>query len=191
MKYYYNCSQDFGYVLKNKLKDGKYKVYSKEFPDTPIVCGQYEDKRKVGKWTTYNPYTKSQIFQAYKDGALLDEKGIDSLGRITKEILISKDSTISKFYEYWAGGRLRYFYEYHKANTDKINISFAIYYYPNGQVESFIRYKNGSGHGKSFKYFENGQLKMEYENSNGQQVGLWKWWNDKGELIEQKDYDSK
>ncbi len=191
MKYHYHCSHDNGFTLKEKLKDEKYLVNSKEDSELNLIEGYYLNRRKSGKWKIYNPYERTTEYQTFENGRLLNEKGIDSLGRIFMEIKHTENIETGAHYGYHSKKQLRYKDEFWNNKKDKINISTTTYFYSNGQLKSVTRYKNGNGHGKSFKYYENGQKEMEFEWENDKQIGIWKWWNEKGELTKTKDYTTE
>jgi len=191
MKYHYHCSHDNGFNLKKKLKDGKYLVSSQENPELILIEGNYQNRRKSGKWKIYNPYEKTTEYQTFENGQLLAEKGIDSLGRAFMEIKHTEKMEIGVYYGYHSKEQLRFKDEFWNNKKQKVNISTATYFYPSGKLKSVTRYKNGNGHGKSFKYYENGQKEMEFEWDNNKQIGIWKWWNEKGELTKTKDYKTK
>ena len=188
MKYHYLCSQDNGFTLKKKLKDGKYIVYSKTYPEVTIIEAYYKNRKETGIWTYYNQYTKEKEFKTYDNGNLISENIIDSLNRKISDIKYENGHAIGKQYGYFYGNKLKYLDEFDNDKLKKINISLSTYYYENGNIKKVYKYKNGNSHGKCFEYYENGQLAMEFENFEGKQVGLWKWWNEKGELIKEKDY---
>ena len=191
MKYHYHCSHDNGFNLKKRLKDGKYLVNSKENPELNLIEGYYKNRRKSGTWKIYNPYEKTTEYQTFENGQLLTEKGIDSLERTFMEIKHTANMEIGIYYGYHSKDQLRYKDEFWNNKKSNVNISTATYFYPSGKLKSVTRYKNGNGHGKSFKYYENGQIEMEFEWDNDKQVGIWKWWNEKGELTKTKDYTTE
>ena len=163
MKYHYHCSHDSGFTLKKKLKDGKYLVHSNENPELILIEGYYQNRKKSGKWTIYNPYEKMTEYQTFENGQILTEKGIDSLGRIFMEIKHTENMEIGIYYRYHSKEQLRYKDEFWNNKKQKINISTSTYFYPSGKLKSVTRYKDGNGHGQSFEYYENGQIKMEFE----------------------------
>ena len=191
MKYDYHCSHDNGFTLKKKLKDGKYLVNSKESPEIILIEGNYQNRRKSGKWRIYNPYKKTTEYQTFENGQLITEKGIDSLRRTFMEIKHTENMDIGVYYGYHSKEQLRFKDEFWHTKKSKINISTSTYFYPSGKLKSVTRYKNGNGHGKSFEYYENGLSKMEFEWDNDKQIGIWKWWNEKGEITKTKDYTTE
>ena len=195
MNYHYYCSHDNGFTLKKKLADGKYTVYSKEFPGITMVEGCYKNRKRTGTWTIHNLYDKSTEYQTYEDGELKLETGIDSLDRKTMFITHTNDSILSIVYSYDYPvnftGVASCIDEGRQNKRDKNYISKSTCYYPGGQLNRIYRYRNGNSHGKCIEYYENGQIKIEFENWSGRQVGVWKWYNDKGELTQEKDYGPK
>ncbi len=195
MKYHYYCSQDYGFTLKEKLRDGKYSVYSKEYPGVALIIGNYKNRKRTGNWTIYNPVMKKTEFQTFEDGNLTQERGVDSLGRKTMEIVYTADSIFSIIYTYDypvnSTGVASCVEEKRKCKKDNVYISKSTCFYPGGQLNDIVSYKNGYGHGKSIKYYITRQVKMEYENWNGKQVGIWKWYSENGVLTKEIDYGPK
>lgn len=65
----------------------------------------------------------------------------------------------------------------------------SIGYYPSGKVE-FIGYKkNGEINGKYIRFYENGETHITGQFKNGLYVGIFKFYNDRGEIIERKKYN--
>jgi len=57
-------------------------------------------------------------------------------------------------------------------------------YYPSGQMERMLEMKNGVEHGTFVMYFSDGQKYVEQFYEEGEPVGIWHRWNNKGELME-------
>jgi antitoxin component YwqK of YwqJK toxin-antitoxin module len=94
---------------------------------------------------------------------------------------------------YYENGQL--FYE---SNPNKIGLKKAIQYYANGNIywrfQVFYNLKSGfQSSGKSETFYENGQIKSQefHTEYKGEEVfksvekGIWKYWDKKGELIEE------
>lgn len=63
-----------------------------------------------------------------------------------------------------------------------------IYWFENGKIWSECEYKNGIKEGKSTVFFENGQKRYEGNYKNDSTIGVWKFWNEKGELVKEINY---
>jgi len=194
MDYHYNCSIVYGYTFKKRLPDGEYFAYHPNNPDLILVEANYEGRRKNGYWRTYYPHEKIQEFRQYENGRLITEKYLDSLGRTTFEINHVKQQEFGHYYSFYTNGQLKSteeFWRYKRKSTQIITK-----YYPNGQIESIIRYKNRRGDtkpiGKWESYFEDGQPKSKEEyGNNWKRIGVWREWNANGEIINETDYRSK
>lgn len=58
-----------------------------------------------------------------------------------------------------------------------------------GQLEIVDNYEKGKRHGSYYCYRESGQLWHEYTFYHGQKLGIFRQWNDKGELNYEIDVD--
>ncbi|RED47633.1 toxin-antitoxin system YwqK family antitoxin [Seonamhaeicola aphaedonensis] len=194
MDYHYNCSIDYGYTFKEKLPDGKYIAYSSSNPELILVEAFYKDKRKSGKWKIYNPYEKQTEFNDYENGKLISEKLIDSLGQTLLEIKHINKEQFGDYYNYFDNGQLKRSERFrrHKRKSTQVITE----YYKNGNVKSIIRYLNNGANtkpiGKWETYYENGQPKSKKEyGKNWREIGIWKEWNEKGEITSEINKDGK
>lgn len=64
----------------------------------------------------------------------------------------------------------------------------AKHYDQTGQIVSIMSYKDNVFHGKCETWFPNGIKSTEIYYENGKPIGIWKFWNEKGELIKTKKY---
>ncbi len=60
-----------------------------------------------------------------------------------------------------------------------------------GQLKLIKNYKNGVVHGKIVYYWDNGQIRLSGEYNNMRRVGLWKNYDNNGNLIFEEDYTTK
>lgn len=66
------------------------------------------------------------------------------------------------------------------------------YYTDNGGIEYIgFRDKDGNIDGEFERYFRNGQLELKGVLKDGYRTGEWQIYNDKGDLIEEVEYDNK
>jgi antitoxin component YwqK of YwqJK toxin-antitoxin module len=194
MDYHYNCLIDYGYTFKKKLPDGKYIAYSSQNSDLILVEALYKDRKKSGKWKVYNRYLGGYTYKNYAKGKLLSEKHIDSLGHLTWEAKNFKNQENVNYYSYYDNGDLKSSDEnlrYKKKSTQRITER-----YQNGNIKSVIQYRNKRRYsipiGKWLSYFENGQLRTENEyGKNWKEIGVWREWNKKGELINEINKESE
>lgn len=63
-----------------------------------------------------------------------------------------------------------------------------IYWYKNGNVWSECEYKKNLKHGKSTVYYENGKKRYEGSYRNDTTIGVWTFWNEKGEVVKEIKY---
>jgi len=68
--------------------------------------------------------------------------------------------------------------------------SCATYYKSSKKLYSIQQYKNGIDHGKWLFYFDNGSLMTEGQFDNGKKVGLWKYFYKNGSINKEHYYDS-
>lgn len=61
-------------------------------------------------------------------------------------------------------------------------------YYQNGQLKFQANFKDGFPEGKSSEWWENGVKKSEGLYIGGAKTGLWKFWDNVGELTEEATY---
>ncbi len=64
-------------------------------------------------------------------------------------------------------------------------------YYRDGVLWSEGEYKNGVRDGKTVTYFSNGKKYYEGQFVKAQKSGLWKFYNEKGEFVNETIYDPK
>jgi len=102
--------------------------------------------------------------------------------------MVSKKNIETTYFE---GGEKKSETEYFEGNITK----YSCFWRSNGQKEGEINYKVDSIEGST--WFENGQIKhtgstLNEKNDNGElsqkRIGEWKWWDDKGNLLETANY---
>ncbi|MFH2094067.1 MAG: hypothetical protein ABIJ16_00090 [Bacteroidota bacterium] len=65
-----------------------------------------------------------------------------------------------------------------------------VMFYENGQTQFVENVKEGKKHGVYEGYYKTGLKKTQGRYENGKRKGVWKWWNEKGEVYYQVDYSS-
>lgn len=63
-------------------------------------------------------------------------------------------------------------------------------YYENGVPQVRENMKEGTKHGKYLCYYKDGKKKTEGKYVDGKRDGIWKWWNEKGEVSYQLEYSA-
>lgn len=61
-------------------------------------------------------------------------------------------------------------------------------YYKNGQLKLTVGLKNGLKHGSLREFYENGTLKIKGKYRENLKSGVWNYYNQQGELIEEKEF---
>jgi len=64
-------------------------------------------------------------------------------------------------------------------------------YYRDGILWSEGDFVNGIREGKTATYFANGQKYYEGQYSKAKKSGIWKFWNEQGDLVNEIDYDKR
>ncbi|MGP8216248.1 MAG: toxin-antitoxin system YwqK family antitoxin [Bacteroidia bacterium] len=64
-------------------------------------------------------------------------------------------------------------------------------FYPDGKLNSDEYFTDGQTEGNVVVYFENGQKMYEGQNHNGKMVGVWRYWNERGQPTSTKDYSKQ
>jgi antitoxin component YwqK of YwqJK toxin-antitoxin module len=191
MDYHYNCSIDYGYTFKKRLQDGKYLGYHPNNPDLILVEAYYKNRKKNGDWKTYNTSNKTEEYRKYVNGQLNSEKHLDSLEQTTLAIEYRKQQQFGHYYSFYPDGHLKGTEEFWRHNRKSTQIITK--YYPNGNVESVIRYKNNRGNtkpiGKWEYFYEDGKPEsFEEFGRNWKSIGVWREWNEEGEIVTETDY---
>jgi antitoxin component YwqK of YwqJK toxin-antitoxin module len=61
-------------------------------------------------------------------------------------------------------------------------------FYENSNPWSLHNYKDNVLHGAYKTWFENGQLRIEGQYDNGIKIGNWRFFDEKGNVIEEKNF---
>lgn len=137
-----------------------------------------------------NPYTLIPNITDFKhnhknmDGAYIEWY---ENGQQAAERYFEKGKNTGHWIQWYKSGQINY--EYYIA--DSKGISRSIWWYPNGnKSQEYYYLNNGERHGSFLLYHENGQKRYGGLYQNGKQVGIWRNWDEQGNLIEEKDYDN-
>ncbi len=76
-------------------------------------------------------------------------------------------------------------------NKDKKNGYHRIINQKTGRLKLVKHYKNGSVHGKIMYYWDNGQVRLTGQYDKMHRIGTWKTYECNGDLLSEKNYDSK
>jgi|GEM_PF-5816412 len=63
------------------------------------------------------------------------------------------------------------------------------FWHKNGQRSADTEWWDGRKHGKFTLWYPNGQKRAEGQHDRMEPAGIWKYWDEKGELVQQKDFD--
>ena len=66
-----------------------------------------------------------------------------------------------------------------------------IYYYNNGNIWSEGFFKDGKSDGKRITHYENGKIFYEGYYQEDRRVGIWKFYDEKGNLVKSVDYSKE
>lgn len=100
-----------------------------------------------------------------------------------EELTEIKDGT---FTQYYPGGKKVKF----QGQQDSEGLRHGIWYFydERGNQISMTDYKHGKKHGVSMKKFPNGSIHYTGEYENDVQVGIWKTYDNQGELVDSINY---
>ena len=71
---------------------------------------------------------------------------------------------------------------------EDLNANEHISSYKDGTIYIKVDLKNGQKHGRYYEYYPNGEVKKKGRFRKDIQVGTWRYYNDKGELLEKKKF---
>ena len=76
-------------------------------------------------------------------------------------------------------------------NKEKKNGYHRIINQTTGRLKLVKHYKNGLVHGKIIYYWDNGQVRLTGQYDKMHRIGTWKTFESNGDLLSEKNYDSK
>ena len=76
-------------------------------------------------------------------------------------------------------------------NKEKKNGYHRIINQKTGRLKLVKHYKNGLVHGKIIYYWDNGQVRLTGQYDKMRRIGTWKTYECNGDLLSEKNYDSK
>lgn len=182
-------SQDGEIILqvnyKNDLPHGQFTGFA--FGGIVEETGEYENGRKIGKWLTYFPGTKT----------IESEKFYDALGNKTGEWKFyyenkrvarienyENDIPVGVWEEFFPNRALS------KRKTYELGLPIGPYIenHANGNVSVQGQYVSGGKDGLWKSYFPEGKIYSIGEYKNDLKTGLWKYFNKIGILIAEGEY---
>ncbi len=122
-----------------------------------------------------NTSVTHQVVEQYPDGATKTIHYFRKRGQ---------NKVLYKMEEYYQDGikKIEGFYRDDKAHGRWDS------WHPNGNLWSVARYKNGQLHGKQTVYYPTGKKFYEGSFENGIRKGTWLFWNEKGEVVNKREY---
>lgn len=165
-----NATQQDGYVLTPYPSGigGLQKAIKRSKQGAMEEEGDFKDGKKTGTWVTYNPQKGCPVkIESYlngtKHGACFE---------------ISPDNNMIILKEVYDNGKLegeRFVYNFHvvkeaaQYNNGEIN-GKRVVYYDNTKIQEIGDFVNGKREGIATWYDEQGNIKLQYEYKNGEQV---------------------
>ena len=73
-------------------------------------------------------------------------------------------------------------------HPDDLNARAFVTKYKDGSTHIEVELKDGLKHGRYFEYYSNGELKIKGRYRKDKQIGLWRAYNDKGEMVKKKRF---
>ena len=207
-----SIKERFEYTIEDSGSELKNGAYSGFHPNGQLLSkGEYIKNEKDGEWTEW--YSDGSIKKKYtmknglKNGVYisLKESG-DSVAYITyKNGLMHGEKrsyfkgsgnifSIENFKKDTIEGKQTSFHE--NGNLRRVNhvknqkwVGEFISYYENGNVEE-KKYYNEENKltGEEIEYFENGETQKIRPYKNGKRHGIYKEWNEKGDLIKEMEW---
>ena len=151
----------------------KEKVTYADGLETGMLTSFYESGKKLTEVPYSNGKMDGPYTQYYENGK-------------TKQECTYKDGKAigtAKFY--YESGQLQ---EEDKYADDKLEGEVKLYF-ESGKLNEVSNYKEGKLDGNYIAYYGSGQKKTEGKYKADTQVGIWKEWDDKGNLLTQKSFD--
>lgn len=127
-----------------------------------------------------SPETKIAVIEKYENGSV----------KIERQFKVANNNDSTAFYEtvYFEDGSVKM-----EGGLDENGERHGEWkaFFTNGKVWSTGSFNHGKRDGKSVVYFPNGQKRTLGAYSNGKQSGTWKFWNEDGKALEEKNFGVK
>lgn len=148
----------------NSFSENGSKAYNKMYSKEGILIseGVFIDKKKNGEWRFYDEKTKTLI--------LTEEYQNDTLNGVSRS--------------FFQTGNISEETHYQNGIIEGLWQSF----FPNNILEAKANYLNGKFDGESFFYYPNGLVKEQGFFKSGTKVGIWKVYDDEGNLISEDEH---
>jgi antitoxin component YwqK of YwqJK toxin-antitoxin module len=164
-----------------------------------VCCSCHEDVPK----TKYYPNGSIEEKCYLRNGKLSgDYKYYHSNGNVCSEGQFKKGHPIGVWCQYYPSGKTMSIVTYSRKGSI-ININAwdengkhvvqngtgtFVKYYSNGSLESIVTYKDCRFDGVNTNWYPNGKKMEEIIYKNGKPVGIWRFWNNEGELVREEKY---
>ena len=127
-----------------------------------------------------------QFTKAEDDGNHSETVGLTSEGKVSFEGEMKNGKPNGEWTTFFPDGRPRW-----KGNKNE-GVSHGPFtmWYQDGRKKMEGNYENGKKHGLSTMWHLNGSKWREQRHIQGEPSGSWRTWNEKGELIEEIDYET-
>ena len=127
-----------------------------------------------------------QFTKAEEDGNQSETVGLTSEGKVSFEGEMKNGKPHGEWTTFFPDGRPRW-----KGNKNE-GVSHGPFtmWYQDGRKKMEGNYENGKKHGLSTMWHLNGSKWREQRHIQGEPSGYWRTWNQKGELIEEIDYET-
>jgi antitoxin component YwqK of YwqJK toxin-antitoxin module len=113
--------------------------------------------------------------------------GFTEEGTLAYKGNIKNGKSDGKWSTFYPDGKLRW----QGVKENGINDGPFTMWYPDGKVKMRGQYKQGGKDGKSTIFHMNGEKWREQWHEKGTPVGIWKTWNEAGELIEEVSHEPR
>jgi antitoxin component YwqK of YwqJK toxin-antitoxin module len=145
-----------------------------------------ESNRSLSKYES-DLERSSDGLQFSKDSGKSGQKetvGFNEDGTLAFKGFIKKGKSDGKWSTFFPDGRLRW----QGGKENGINNGPFTMWYPNGKVKMRGNYKQGGKDGESIIFHMNGAKWREQWHENGKPVGIWKTWDETGNLVEELNH---
>tara|TARA_B100000780_G_C21069491_1_gene430264 strand:- start:112 stop:1341 length:1230 start_codon:yes stop_codon:yes gene_type:complete len=155
---------EFQCEIKNGIRDGFMTVFYEKHP--------------------FTIHSKIMIKNDIKNGK---EIGYFKNGEIKYKLNWKDDKREGKQTDYFENGKID-LEIFHKNNEKD---GFEKEFYANGELKKTLKFKNGKREGEYEEFYENGKVKIEGNFINNKESGIWRFYDQKGNILNEKIIDLK
>lgn len=165
--------------------EGRYTMFYKS--GYKKVFGDFRDGMAKGLITTWYEAGQKRSEANYKRGELDGRMTVwYRNGQVNSEMSFMNNKLEGVLTQWYENGQKKSDANYKKGELDgRMTI-----WYENGSKQYVVNYKNNEREGLMTNWHENGQKKGEVKFKNGKMIGIGRGWDEKGRLIEEKDFDA-